>query len=100
MAKPAKYYNVEDFNDYKRKQGKCLPPQVNVLAAACHMQALFDAKRFTWGFMGGLAMLCLGYKREMPDLHIAYDDKDFNRIKAELSYDPRYAQQCLHLRPH
>lgn len=64
------------------------------------MQALFDAKRFTWGFMGGLAMLCLGYKREMPDLHIAYDDKDFNRIKAELSYDPRYAQQCLHLRPH
>lgn len=39
--------------------------------------------------MGGLEMLCLGYRREMPDVHIAYDDKDFNRVKAKLEADQR-----------
>ena len=90
MGKSASYYNVDDFNEYKKKQGKCLPPRINVLAAACHIQALFDAKKFTYGFIGGLPMLCLGYKREMPDLHIAYDDKDFERLKAKLGSNPRY----------
>jgi hypothetical protein len=99
MARSAKYYNVEDFNNYKRKQEKCLPPRQNVLAAARHIQKLFDAKKFTWGFMGGLAMLCLGYKREMPDLHVAYDDKDFERIISKLEADQRYAyppSSCLY----
>lgn len=91
MAKPARHYNVDDFDNYKRKQGKCLPPRTNVLAAASHIQALFDAKKFTWAFMGGLAMLWLGYKREMPDLHIAYDDRDFIRLKSKLESDQRYA---------
>ena len=90
MAKSAGYYSVDDFNNYKKKQGKCLPPRINVLAAACHIQAVFDAKKFTYGFMGGLPMLCLGYKREMPDLHIAYDDKDFERLKSKLESDHRY----------
>ena len=90
MAKSAKYYDVDDFNNYKRKQGKCVPPRTNVLAAASYIQALFDAKKFTCGFMGGLAMLCLGYRREMPDLHVAYDDKDFERLKAKLESDQRY----------
>jgi hypothetical protein len=95
MAKSAGYYNVDDFNDYKRKQGKCLPPRANVLAAACHIQELFDAKKFTYGFMSGLPMLCLGYKREMPALHIAYDDKDFERLKSKLESDRRYViQSC------
>ena len=93
MAKSAKYYNTEDFKNYKRQLGKCVPPRSNILAAANHIQALFDSKKFTWGFMGGLAISCLGYKREMPDLHIAYDDKDFERLKAKLESDQRYALQ-------
>jgi hypothetical protein len=40
--------------------------------------------------MGGLEMLCLGYRREMPDLQIAYDDKDFHKIKSKLEHDQRY----------
>lgn len=98
MPKPAQHYNVDDFKDYKRKQGKCLPPRNNVLAAASHIQALFNAKKFTWGFMGGLAMLCLGYKREMPDLHISYDDKDFERLKSKLESDKRYVSSiCINI---
>lgn len=90
MTKSAAYYNVDDFYNYKRTQGKCLPPRINVLAAACHIQELFDAKKLTYGFMGGLPMLCLGYKREMPDIHIAYDDRDFERLKSKLENDRRY----------
>jgi hypothetical protein len=91
MAKSAAYYNVADFNEYKRKHGKCLPPLVNVLTAACHFQEFLDAKKITYGFIGGLPMLCLGYKREMPDLHIAYDAKDFERLKSKLENNHRYA---------
>ncbi|KAH6614151.1 hypothetical protein C7974DRAFT_321118 [Boeremia exigua] len=93
MARSASYYDVDDFNKYKRTQGKCLPPRANVLAAASHIQALFDAKKLTYGFIGGLSMMCLGYKREMPDLHVAYDDKDFARLKAKLESDSRIALQ-------
>jgi hypothetical protein len=89
MAKAAKYYNVDDFNKYRKTQGKCSPPFANVLAAAQHIQTLFNAKKFTWGFMGKWAMLCLGYKREIHDLHIAYDVKDFERLKSKLEADPR-----------
>lgn len=89
MGKSANYYNVDDFNKYKKAQGKCVPPRNNILAAACHIQALFDAKKFTYGFIGGLPMLCLGYRREMPDLHIAYDDKDFERLKNKLGSNYR-----------
>jgi hypothetical protein len=92
MSKSAKYYDMDEFSEYKRRQGKILPPRTNVLAAASHIQALLDAKRLTWGFMGGLAILCLGYKREMPDLHIAYDVKDFERLKSKLGSDQRYAE--------
>lgn len=90
MAKSASYYNVDDFNNYKRTQGRCIPPRANVLAAANHIQTLFDAKEFTYGFMGGLPMLCLGYKREMPDLHITYDARDFERLGVKLGSDRRY----------
>lgn len=91
MAKPAKHYNVDEFNEYKRKLGKYVPPRTNMIAAASYLHAFFNAKKFIWGFMGGLPMLCLGYKREMPDLHIAYDDKDFERLKSKLESDQRYA---------
>lgn len=90
MAKSAGYYNLDDFNQYKKSQGKCLPPRINVLAAANHIQALFDAKKSTYGFAGGLPMLCLGYKREVPDLHIVYDTRVFEGLKAKLESDRRY----------
>ncbi|KAF3052605.1 hypothetical protein E8E11_010267 [Didymella keratinophila] len=89
MAKSGGYYNVTDFNEYKRKHGRCLPPRANILTAACHVQEFFDAKKITYGFTGGLPMLCLGYKREMPDLHIAYDAKDFERLKSKLENNRR-----------
>jgi|SRR5690242_1630036 len=95
MAKSAGHYNVDDFNNYKRAQGKCIPPRTNVLAAASHIQTLFDAKKFTYGFMGGLPMLSMGYKREMPDLHIAYDEKDFERLQVKLGSDRRYAPPLM-----
>jgi hypothetical protein len=94
MAKKMGYYNVEDFTRQKKQQEKeiVVPPRPNFLAAAKHLRSLFDSKKFTYAFMGGLEVLCLGYRREMPDLQIAYDDRDFNRIKAKLEADQRYVQ--------
>jgi hypothetical protein len=92
MANKMGYYNVEDFIRQKKQQGNqvVIPPRANFLATANHLQRLFESKKFTYAVMGGLEMLCLGYRREMPDLQIAYDDKDFHRIKAKLEADPRY----------
>ncbi|KAF1919556.1 hypothetical protein BDU57DRAFT_144367 [Ampelomyces quisqualis] len=91
MAKKMGYYNVEDFTRQKKQQEKeiVVPPRANFLAAAKHLRSLFDGKKFTYAFMGSLEMLCLGCRREMPDLQIAYDDRDFNRIKAKLEVDQR-----------
>ncbi|KAF1944404.1 hypothetical protein EJ02DRAFT_442678 [Clathrospora elynae] len=91
MAGKTGYYNVEEFNKQKRWQGKevKIPPRANVLAAANHVRQLFENKKFTYGFMGDLEMLCLGHRSEIADVHIAYDDKDFNRIKAKLEADHR-----------
>lgn len=88
------YYNVEDYVRQKKQHAKeiSVPPQANLLAAANHLRSIFEAKKLAYGFMGGLEMLCLGYRRGMPDLQIAYDDKDFHRIKAKLESDQRYAQ--------
>jgi hypothetical protein len=85
------YYSVEDFVKQKRQREKeaMAPPRANFLAAANHIRGLFEGKKFTYGVMGGLEMLCLGYQREMPDLQIAYDDRDFHRIKAKLETDQR-----------
>ena len=97
MADKLKYYNVEEYNKQKRQPGKDIrvSPRANFLAAANHIRDLFESKKFTYGFVGGLEMLCLGYRREMPDLHIAYDDRDFNRIKVKLEADKRYASSSL-----
>lgn len=89
MAKSASYYNVDDFIKYKRTQIKCIPPRSNILAAATHMQTVLDAKKLTYGFMGGLPMLCLGHMREISDLHITYDGRDFERLQAKLGADRR-----------
>ncbi|KAH7394926.1 hypothetical protein DE146DRAFT_678738 [Phaeosphaeria sp. MPI-PUGE-AT-0046c] len=85
------YYNVEDYVRQKKRHAKeiSVPPLANLLAAADYVRNVFETKKLAHGFMGGLEMLCLGYRREMPDLQIAYDDKDFHRIKAKLEADQR-----------
>jgi hypothetical protein len=85
------YYDVEDFTRQKRQQEKetKVPPKANLLAAADYIRKLFEGKNFSYAFMGGLEMLCLGHGREMPDLQIAYDDKDFHKINSKLDSDHR-----------
>lgn len=97
MAKKMGYYNVEAFARQKKQQEQeiVVPPRPNFLAAAKHLRTLFDSKKFTYAFMGGLEMLCLGHRREMPDLQIAYDDRDFNRMKAKLEADPRHVHLMM-----
>lgn len=96
MASKTGYYNVEDYQKkLHHAKGVMAPPKVNILAAAYHIRCLFEGKNFAYGIFGGLAMLCLGYQREQPDLHIAYDDKDFFRLKAKLEADRRYFYQLI-----
>lgn len=97
MADKMRYYNVEEFNNQKRQQGKDfkVPPRANFLAAANHIRNVFEGRKLSYGVMGGLEMLCLGYRREMPDVHIAYDDRDFSRIKAKLEADQRYVHSAM-----
>jgi hypothetical protein len=92
MGENWKYYDVEDFNAWKRKQGKAFksPPRANFLAAAHYIRAFLDGKKFNWAAMCGLAMLCLGYRRDMQDIHIVYDDRDFKRILSKLESEQRY----------
>jgi hypothetical protein len=93
MATKNGYHNVGPVNKQQRGQGRVsrIPPQTNVVAAASYIRQLFERKNFSYGLMGGLEMLCLGHRREIPDVHIAYDDKDFSRIRAKLEKDHRYA---------
>ncbi|KAF2690466.1 hypothetical protein K458DRAFT_105955 [Lentithecium fluviatile CBS 122367] len=91
MATNSKYYDVEEFNNWKRKQGSAYrtPPRANFVAAANYMRNFLEGKKFNWAAMLGLAMACLGSRREMSDLHIVYDDRDFHRIKVKLEADQR-----------
>ena len=97
MATKMRYFNVDEYNRHKRQQGFRVPPEANFLAAASHMRDIFEAKKLAYGFMGGFAMLCLGNRRAMPDLHIAYDDRDFAKIKSKLEADQRYASPITFL---
>jgi hypothetical protein len=92
MASKIGFYNVEDYMKHRRQQetGLRIPPRENLFAAANHIRNMFEGKKIVYGFMGGLEMLCLGHRREMSDLQIAYDDKDFHRMKSKLEGDPRY----------
>ncbi|KAF2010075.1 hypothetical protein BU24DRAFT_467562 [Aaosphaeria arxii CBS 175.79] len=85
------YYSVEEYNSWKRKLGANYrsPPKANFLAAATYIRNLLDGKKMNWAAIGGLAMLCLGSRREMPDIHIVYEDRDYNKIKMKLEADPR-----------
>ncbi|KAF2467661.1 uncharacterized protein BDR25DRAFT_327225 [Lindgomyces ingoldianus] len=91
MGENFKYYDVEDYNSWKRKQGKNFkrPPRANFLAAATYIRNLLDGKSFNWAAVCGLAMLCLGSRREMHDIHIVYDDRDYQRMKMKLEKDQR-----------
>jgi len=99
MGEDWKYYNVDEYNNWKRKQGSNFrsPPRANYVAAATHIRDLFDSKKLSWAAMCSLAMLCLGSRRDMPDLHIIYDDKDFQRIKTKLEADKRQVQKSAAL---
>ncbi|KAF2703572.1 hypothetical protein K504DRAFT_173185 [Pleomassaria siparia CBS 279.74] len=91
MEEDWKYYNVDEYNTWKRRQGqnfRC-PPRENYIVAANHIKDVLDSKKLSWAAMCGLAMLCLGSRRDMPDLHIVYDDRDFQRIKSKLESDKR-----------
>ncbi|KAH4046282.1 hypothetical protein HBI56_172700 [Parastagonospora nodorum] len=90
MGSKMGYYNVDGFIKQKGqdKEVKMLPT-TNLLAAADHIRKLFEGKKFGYAFMGGLEMLCLGHRRESPDLQIAYDDKDFHKMKSKLESDQR-----------
>ncbi|KAF1830984.1 hypothetical protein BDW02DRAFT_601183 [Decorospora gaudefroyi] len=85
------FHNVGEVSLQKRQEKKRagVPPQANLIAAASYVRQFFESKRFTYAIMGGFEMLCIGHCREMSDLHIAYDDKDFSRIKAKLAKDKR-----------
>ncbi|KAH9881847.1 hypothetical protein J1614_001018 [Plenodomus biglobosus] len=87
MSDKTKYNSFTKFQD--PGSGSRIPPWANVLAALNHIRDLFENKRFLYGVAGGFEILCLGYRREMPDLHIVYDDKDYIRIKKKLEADKR-----------
>lgn len=93
MGENQRHYDVEDYKKWKRRGGKAVKvaPRANLLAAASWLRRFFEARKTNWAVMGSLAMLCLGARREMPDIHVVYDDKDFQRIKMKLQSDPRYA---------
>jgi hypothetical protein len=92
MVEDWKYYNLEEYISWKRKQGQNFrkPPRANFLAAANYVRNFFDGKKLNWAAFGGLSMLCLGSRREMSDIQVVYDDRDFERIKAKLQTDQRY----------
>jgi hypothetical protein len=79
----------------RQNQKMQTPPQANILAAASHVRRLFESKKFTYAVMGELAMLCLGHRCEMRDVLIAYDAKDYNRIKKKLEADRRYTTPAI-----
>jgi hypothetical protein len=91
MAENWKHYDVDDYNSWKRKQGKSFrsPPRANYLAAANYVRSFLDGKKLNYAFFGGLALLCLGSRRQMPDIHLVYDGRDFERIKTKLEADRR-----------
>lgn len=66
-----------------------MPHQANILAAASYVRHTFENKKFAYSILGGFQMFCLGNGREVSDLHFAYEDKDFNRIKKKIDSDRR-----------
>ncbi|KAF2645955.1 hypothetical protein P280DRAFT_503972 [Massarina eburnea CBS 473.64] len=95
MGEDRKTFDVADFNHWKRKQGSAYksPPRANLLAATNHIRNVLEGKKINWAVVGSLAMLCLGSRRSMPDIHVVYDDREFSRIKLKLESDRRVRLQ-------
>jgi hypothetical protein len=89
ITKPHNLVGADERRETKQERGYKIPPRANLLAAANHIRTFFDAKKFAWSFFGGLEILCLGYRREQPDLHVVYDSRDFERIRKKLESDHR-----------
>lgn len=66
------------------------PPRANFLIAANHIRKVLDGQGVNWAAMGGLGMLCLGYRRNMRDIHVVYDERDRRAIYDKLEADRRY----------
>lgn len=92
MTEPTKHYEGVELAKRPNQPRTIhnIPPHANLLAVANHIRDLLEKKKIGYAVMGGLQMLCLGYHREMPDLHIVYDGKDFSRFKKKLEADRRY----------
>lgn len=97
MGEDQKYYDVEDYKRWKKGRGQKNPvaPRPNLLAAVSWLRRFFEARKTNWAAMGSLAMLCLGARREIPDIHIVYDDKEFQSIRRKLQSDARYGHCML-----
>ncbi|KAF1948886.1 hypothetical protein CC80DRAFT_528745 [Byssothecium circinans] len=95
MGENWKHFDAADFTSWKKKQGSAYksPPRANFLVAANHIRNVLEGKKINWAVMGGLAMMCLGSSRDMPDIHIVYDDREFSRIKMKLESDRRIRMQ-------
>ncbi|KAJ4301594.1 hypothetical protein N0V90_003687 [Kalmusia sp. IMI 367209] len=65
MGANQKYYDVDEFNRWKRNKGKAnkIAPRPNLLAAANWVRKFFDARKTNWAALGSLAMLCLGTRK-------------------------------------
>lgn len=91
MPSPLGYYNAEEYKEKRQGDATRMPPKANLLAAASHVRSLFEGKRIAYAVMGGFEMLCLGHRRDIPGLQIAYDNKDYHRMRSKLEGDRRYA---------
>ena len=70
-------------------------PQANILAAASYVRQIFESKKLAYSILGGFQMFCLGNGREVSELHFAYEDKDFNRIRKKIESDRRYVNSSF-----
>lgn len=86
-----KYYDPEDFNSWKRSHGLKfrVPPRYNFIVAADHIARFLNGHNITWAALGGLAMLYLGARRNMFDIHIIYHQREFCTLKEKLLLDRR-----------
>jgi hypothetical protein len=97
-GRPNQYYNLEDYNAWKRNRGlkyRALP-WPNFLCAVDYVTGVLDGHGVTWAAVGGLSMLCLGQTRNMFDLQIIYNRREFRKLECVLESDRRYFASHLY----
>ena len=99
MAGSWKYYDEKAYTAKRReqKERRC-PPSANFLAAVSYIKSLLDGKNITWAALGGLAMLCLGSRRAMPDVHIVVDGGAMEKLRVYLEKDTRCVHWLMYMR--